>query len=163
MENKNLVNGNTVLAPKHKPYYPDRDKEYEKLKKAKEEERKALIEKRLEKKKQTMKLIVLALVTGIILILRYSAVYKLQKSLTNIKTEMHNITMENENLKVELIKASNMEQVEKVAKSKLNMITPDKKNVIYLETTKDYFAKDTKETEKNVQEDLIAKIKNMLF
>lgn len=163
MDNKNLVSGNTALAPKHKPYYPNIDEEYEKLKKEKEEKKKALIRNRLEKKKKIIKTTVFAFVTGVILICRYSAVYYLQRDLTKIKTEIHNLTMENENLKVELIKASNMQQVEKIAKSKLNMITPDKKNVIYTEITKDYFVKDTREDNKNTQEDLIAKIKNMLF
>lgn len=163
MDNENLVSGNTALAPKKRPYYPSRDEEYEKQQREKEERRRALIQERARKKAKIIKSISLVFITGIILICRYSAVYNLQKSLLEVKTEIHDLTMENENLKVELIRASNMQEVEKVAKTKLHMVTPDKNNVMYIKETKDYFAKETDETLKNTKEGLIAKIKNMLF
>jgi hypothetical protein len=71
--------------------------------------------------------------------------------------------MNNENLKVQLLKVSNMQQVEDTAKTKLHMVTPDKNSIIYTEATKDYFANNTNENKKNTQENLIAKLKNMLF
>lgn len=163
MDDKNLVNGNTALAPKRKPYYPNRDEEYEKLKKEKEERRKAQILKRANKKAKVIKGIGIAFLTGIILICRYSAVYNLQRELTNVKTETHNLVMENENLKVEIIKASDMQKVEEIAKTKLHMVTPDKNNVIYTKAAKNYFAKDAEENKQNTKEDLIVKIKKMLF
>lgn len=161
IENENLVNGSTVLAPKREPY-PGKEEEYEKLRKIKEKQ-KALIEKRTHKKAQVIKGIGLAFLIGIIMIGRYSAVYNLQGNLAEINSDIHNYKMENENLKVQLIKASDIQEVEKSAKTKLHMVTPDKDNIMYVNTTKDYFADQTKEKGKNTKEDLIAKIKNMLF
>lgn len=163
MDNKNLVSGSAALAPKHKPYYPNKNEELERKKKEEEQKRKELIQVRSAKKAKTLKVIVASFLIGVVLIMRYSAVYNLQKDLTNIKTDMHNLNMENENLKVELIKASNIEQIEETAKTKLNMVIPNKNNVVYLETTKDYFAAAAEESKQNTKESIIAKIKNMLF
>lgn len=160
--NENYIYGSSALAPKEKPYYPTRDDEYEKRKREEEEKRRALIRERADKKAKVIKSVLLAFIVGVILICRYSAVYKLQRQLLDVKTEMHNLTMENENLKVELLKAGNMEQVEEIAKTKLHMITPDKNNIMYVQGTKDYFAKATEE-DNSTKEDLIAKIKNLLF
>jgi cell division protein FtsL len=162
MDNKNLVNGSTALAPKYKPYKPNIDEELEKRKKAEKEKEKLIAEKRAKRKAQVLLSIACVFITGVILIGRYAAVYNLQSNLTKVKTEIHNTTMENEDLKVQLLKAGNIQQIEETAKTKLNMMTPDKKNVMYMTTTKDYFAKVTKE-ENNKQEDLIAKLKNILF
>lgn len=163
MDDKNLINGNTALNPKRKSYYPSKEEEYEKQKRENDKRRKASIEKRAEKKAKIIKYIFATFIIGVILICRYSTVYKLQKNLLDVKYQIHNLNMENESLKVQLIKASDMEKVEEIAKTKLNMVTPDKNNIMYVENTKDYFAKDTKENVKNKNEDLIIKIKNMLF
>jgi len=163
MDNKNLVNGSTALAPKYKPYKPNFDEELEKHLKAKKEKEKVLAEKRAKRKVKVLACIILSFFTGVLLISRYAAVYNMQKDLTRMKTEIHNTTMQNEDLKVQLYKAGNIQEIEETAKTKLHMITPDKNKVIYIETTKDYFAKDTKENNKNKEENLVAKIKNILF
>jgi cell division protein FtsL len=163
MDNKNLINGSTALAPKQKPYYPNKNDEQEKQRKEQAKKQKALQQEKLQAKAKVIKSIAVAFIVGVVLVTRYSVVYNLQKDLTVIQNGIHNLDMENENLKVMLIKSSNFEQVETMAKSKLNMVTPDKNNVIHLETTKDYFAKSTDDNSKNTQEDFIAKIKNMLF
>jgi cell division protein FtsL len=163
MDNKNLVSGNNALAPKYKPYNPSVNEEFERLRKAREEKKKALAQKNLKAKVKIIISILLAFSLGVVLILRYSAVYNLQKQLLGVSTEMNNLNMENENLKVQLIKASDMQQVEQVAVLKLHMVTPDKNNIIYLNTTKDYFASNAKEATKNTNENLIARIKNLLF
>lgn len=164
MDNKNLINGSTALAPKVKPYEPNKNYEYERLREANKEKKKKLAQARAKAKAQVIGVIILLLVTGTAMIGRYAAVYNLQKNLSKVKSEINNISMENENLKVELIKASNMQVVEDTAKTKLNMVTPDKSNVLYTtETAKDYFAKNTKDNKNNIEENLVAKIKNMLF
>lgn len=164
MDNKNLVNGSMALAPKVKPYEPNKNDELEKLRKANREKQKRLAQARAKAKTQVMVMIVLILVVGTTMIGRYSAVYNLQKNLTKVKSDIHNLSKENENLKVELIKASNMQVVENTAKTKLNMVTPDKSKVLYSTAiTKDYFAENTKDNNSNTKENLVAKIKNMLF
>lgn len=163
MDNKNLVSGSAALAPKRKPYSPNKNEELERKRKEEEQKRKQLIKLRSAQKAKAMKTIAVAFIVGIVLIMRYSAVYNLQKNLTSIKTEMHNLNMENENLKVVLYKASNIEQIEKTAKSQLHMVTPNNNQVVYSQSTKDYFAKNTEENVENTKESIIAKIKNMLF
>lgn len=163
MDNKNLFSGNTALAPKYKPYNPSVNEELENLREAREKRKKALAQKNLKAKVRIIVSILLAFSLGVVLVLRYSAVYNLQKQLLGVSTEMHNLNMENENLKVQLIKASDMQQVEQVAVTELHMVTPDKNNIIYIQDTKDYFSSNTKEATKNTNDNLIVKIKNLLF
>lgn len=163
MDNKNLVNGSTALAPSYKPYNPNTNEEFEKLRRAKEEKKKAIAEQKLKLKLKVLVGILLAFSLGVVLILRYSAVYNLQKQLSVTNSQIHNVSMDNENLKVQIIKASNMQKVEQVATTQLHMITPDKNSIIYLQNTKDYFAKSTNDTTKNTKDSIVGKIKNLLF
>ena len=155
-----LVNGSTALAPKYKPYQPNVNEE---LDRQKRERIRAAAEAKMERQARVIGVIIISLLVGVFLIGRYAAVYKMQKDITKVKTQIHNISMENEDLMVQLVKAGNIQQVEETAKSKLNMITPDKNKVIYMETTKDYFAKSANDGKKNKQEDFIAKVKSILF
>jgi cell division protein FtsB len=163
MDNKNLINGSSALAPKRKPYSPNADQELERLKKQKKARQKALAEARSLRQAKIIGTIFLSFLIGVLLIGRYAAVYNMQKDIAKTKTAIHNLAMENENLMVQLVKTNNIQQIEETAKTKLNMITPDKNNVMYMETTKDYFAKNTDEYKKNKQVDLLARIKNILF
>ena len=163
MDNKNLINGSSALAPVRKPYTPNVNEELERLKKQKKIKQKALEEARVLKQARVIGIIFLSFLIGVLLIGRYAAVYNMQKDITKVKTQIHNLNMENENLTVQLVKANNIQQIEETAKTKLHMITPDNNKVIHIETTKDYFAKNTNDDKKNKQEDLIARIKNILF
>jgi cell division protein FtsL len=163
MDNKNLINGSSALAPKFKPYKQNENEELERLKKQHKDKQKALAQEKLLKQAKILGVIVVSFLVGILLIGRYAAVYNMQKDISKIKAETNNLKMENEDLMVQLIKAGNIKQVEETAKTKLNMVTPDKNKVIYVEATKDYFAKNTKDENKNKHEDLVAKIKNILF
>nr|WP_243428285.1 cell division protein FtsL [Clostridium rhizosphaerae] len=164
MDNKNLINGSSALAPKYKPGTRNVDEELEKLRKQQREKQKQLAHKRTKAKAKLLIGIAAAFTVGVILISRYAAVYNMQKNLTKVKTDIHNVSMENENLKVQLLKASDMQQVEQAARTKLHMVTPDKDKVIYSESTKDYFAKAANENKSDkTKESLVAKIKNILF
>ncbi|MFL0246743.1 hypothetical protein [Candidatus Clostridium stratigraminis] len=163
MDNKNLVSGSNALAPKYKPYNPSIDEEFEKLRREKEKKKKALAQKRLKTKAKIIAYIIAAFAIGVVLVLRYSAVYNLQKQLLVVTTDSSSLNMENENLKVQLLKSSNMQQVEDLAVTKLKMITPDKNSIIYSSVTKDYFANNEAKGTKNTKDNLIAKVKNLLF
>jgi cell division protein FtsL len=163
MDNKNLINGSSALAPKRKPYTPNVNEELERLKTQKKIKQKALAEARVLKKARIIGIIFLSFSIGVLLIGRYAAVYNMQKDIVKVKTEIHNFNMENNDLTVQLAKASNIQQIEEIAKTKLHMITPDKNKVIHTEATKDYFAKNTNDDKKNKQGDFIARIKNILF
>jgi len=163
MDNKNLVSGSNALAPKYKPYNPSINEELEKQRKEKEKKKKALAQKKLKAKAKIIASILIAFAIGVVLVLRYSAVYNLQKQLLVVTAEMNSLNMDNENIKVQILKASNMQQVEEVAVTKLKMITPDKNSIIYSSVTKDYFSNNDAKTAKNTNDNLIAKIKNLFF
>ena len=163
MDNKNLINGSSALAPKRKPNIQDVNEELERLKKQKKIKQRALAEVRVIKQSRIIGIIFISFLIGVLLIGRYAAVYNMQKNITKAKTEIHNLSMENESLMVQLVKSNNIQQIEQIAITKLHMITPDKNKVIHTEATKDYFAKNTYADKKNKQEDLFARIKNILF
>lgn len=165
MDNKNLTNGSSALAPKYRPSTRNVDEELEKLRKQQREKQKLLAQKRTKAKAKLLIGIAAVFTVGVILISRYAAVYNMQKNLTKVKNDIHNVSMDNENLKVQLLKASDMQHVEQAARTKLHMVTPDKDKVIYTETTKDYFAKAANDNNNSnkTKESLVAKIKNILF
>jgi cell division protein FtsL len=163
MDNKNLTNGSSALVPKYKPNKRDVNEELKRLEKQKKQKQKALADARLLRQAKVIGIIFLSFLIGVLLIGRYAAVYNMQKQISKVKTEIHSLTMENENLMVQLVKTNNIQQIEETAKTKLKMVTPDKKNVIYTEATKDYFAKNTNDNKQDKHEDFIARIKNLLF
>lgn len=161
MDNKNnYINGNTVLVPEHNP---EKKEKYEKLKKAKQERQQYLRQKRLQSKKKAMVVIALTFAMGVLLIARYSAMYNMQKNLTKIKTDISSLKVENESLKVSLLKADNLETIEDIAKNKLHMRSPEKNQVIYTDLTQDNFQDTQKKAEDNKQRSIVQRIKSMFY
>ncbi|WP_250816542.1 hypothetical protein [Clostridium swellfunianum] len=163
MDNKNLINGSSALAPKQKPQTRNLEEELKRQKKERIARQRAQAQIRLKKQAKVIKGIGISFLVGVLLIGRYAAVYNMQKDIVKVKSQIHNLNMENEDLVSQLLKSNSIQQIEETAKTKLHMITPDKKNIIHLETTKDYFAKNTEDNKKNKQEDFIAKLRNILF
>jgi cell division protein FtsL len=163
MNKENYINGNTVLAPNYEPIGPSKKQEYEKLRKAKAENLNKKREKRVNSKAKTLSNIALVFIIGVTLIFRYASIYNIQKNLSNIKSHTINLNKENENLKVELVKASNLDNVEKIATEKLHMVRAEKAHAIYTDLTKENFAKVTNANKNDSKLSLLQKIYNMLF
>lgn len=124
-----VINGNTVLAPSHVPY--------------RESEQKRQVRKNVSRKKNINKKIVImrnimiAFIVGITLVGRYCIIYNLQDQLNTTNQNIAALNKENENLKVELVKYSNIQYIEDIAVNKLGMVTPDRNHAIYADISKD--------------------------
>lgn len=163
MNKENYVNGNTVLDPNYEPEGPSRKQEHERLIKLEVKRLNKQMDKRVNNKVKTLSSIALIFIIGVIIIFRYTSIYNVQKNLSNIKNETISINKENENLKVELVKASNLINVEKIATEKLHMVRAEKTQAIYADLTKENFAKVTSVNKDNTQLSLLQKIYKMLF
>lgn len=163
MNKENYINGNTVLNPNYDPQGPSKKQEQEIFEKAKAKNLQNIMEKRVNSKAKTLSSIVLVFVIGLTLVFRYACIYKVQKNLSNIKNETISLNKENESLKVELVEASNLANVEKIATEKLHMVRADKTQAIYADLTEENLGKVTSSDKNEVQLSLFQKIYKMLF
>lgn len=164
MGKQKIVNGNTVLVPQYEPSSPAEKERYEKLKKAKRESLGHRRYKRNKRKAKTLLNITLAFVIGISFVWRYSVMYNTQKNLNDTKTQINNLSIENENIKVNLLKNSNVGMVEATAISKLKMVYPEKNHVVKCNLEKQNFEKQVpSKNSSSKSEGFIAKIKSMFF
>jgi cell division protein FtsL len=129
LNEKYVINGNTVLAPNYMPY--------------RESEQKGQVRKNRSNKKNinkkiiVMRNIMIAFIVGITLVGRYCIIYNLQSELNTTKQNISALSKENENLKVELVKYNNIQYIEDVAVKKLGMVTPDRNDAIYADVSKE--------------------------
>lgn len=144
MVNKNnLINGNTVLAPD----YTEVESEYKKQKKVKKNSSKQKKQPPLNKGKIIINILI-TFIIGTIVICRYSSIYNMQRSLAALKAETVSINKDNENLKVELIKYSNLQYIEDKAVKELKMVNPDKVSIVHIDLKKDNFKKTVEPNDK---------------
>jgi len=128
LDEKFVINGNTVLAPNYMPY--------------RESEQNGQVRKNNSNKKNinkkiiVMRNIMIAFIVGITLVGRYCIIYNLQSKLNTTKQNIAVLNKENENLKVELVKYNNIQYIEDVAVNKLGMVTPDRNHAIYANISK---------------------------
>lgn len=163
MNKENLVNGNTVLAPQRQVINPaPNEKSQEAERKKKESLNRAKKEGRKEKL-SILRNIAILFGIGVVLIGRYSAIYHMQKDLSNTRTTINRLSRENESLKVDLVKASNIQNVEEIATTKLHMIPADKNKAVYADLTKENFKNTTTKNQEKKERSLMEKIKNILF
>ena len=128
LDEKFVINGNTVLAPNYMPY--------------RESEQNGQVRKNNSNKKNinkkiiVMRNIMIAFIVGITLVGRYCIIYNLQSELNTTKQNITALNKENENLKVDLVKYNNIQYIEDVAVNKLGMVTPDRNHAIYANISK---------------------------
>lgn len=157
------VKGSTVFAPEVGRPNPLSKEEYEKLRKAKVERLNRVRQKKNAKKRKVMLTILLVFFTGIGLIWGQARVYSTQRELSRINKEIHDVQQANEALKVELVKVSGIEKVKSTAEKNLHMINPDRKQFLYVDLSKDNFAKVPKDDRESKTKEIVSKIKNLLF
>ena len=93
--------------------------------------------KRKSKKKYKIKLKIISSVAMIfimafIVVGRYTTILTLSNEVRSEKQEIQNIQKENANIKVELAKLNNLEEIKNIATSKYGMIKPTKDVTYYL-------------------------------
>jgi len=161
MSKDNVIRGNTVLAPQYEPANPER-KQQEDLKKARALS-KAKREKRVKSKMKVMINIGVAFIIGLVLIYRYVVMYNIRQDLSNIKSQVAAVNKENDNLKVILVSASSINEVEKTATEKLQMVRADRNQVVYADLTKENFKSTSNKNNEDTKVGFFQKIINKLF
>jgi cell division protein FtsL len=157
------INGSTVYAPERHTESPLKKEEYEKLRKTKIQRINRIKQKKNAQKRQVMVSIITVFAMGLSLIWGEAQVYRTQRELTKVKKEITEINRLNDDLKVQLLKVSSIENIKQSAENKLHMIIPDRKNVIYADLSKDNFNRETKDGSESKTKDLWWRIKNLLF
>lgn len=90
-------------------------------------------------------------VVGVIIIGRYSKIYGLQREVNSINSTINKLNKENENLRVQLVKYSNIQYVEELSTNKLKMIKPDKNDLVYYDLKKQLVKVDNKLEDKDLE------------
>ncbi|WP_160678624.1 septum formation initiator family protein [Clostridium sp. C8-1-8] len=159
------INGNTAIDPKRKVNDPQRDKQYEDLKRSKIDRDRRLKEKHKKNRRAATQVILAIFVLGIATIWRDVKVYTVQAQLTQINSDINEYNAENEALKAELLKVSSLDSIKSTAESKLGMIVPGKDDILKTSSKENYFAAETKDkpVENKDSWNLLAKIKEFLF
>lgn len=156
--NSNIINEN--ILPQYEP--KKKDKRYEEIKNARKKQLQEKRNKRAKAKLKVLRNIFLAFIIGLLVIGRYSKIYKLENDLTQIKQEIYNTECDNENLKIELMSIkNNVKDIEEEAEKNFDMVQPNKVNVLYVDLEKDNFEALNKANSKG--EDILEYIKEKLF
>jgi cell division protein FtsL len=134
------VKGNTVLNPNIGIKRSSRQEdEYERIRRSQIEKRNRLKYKKNKKKRQLLASIITIFICGMGVILGQSKVYAVQRNLSQINKEISAINVENDNLKVELVKTVNLQSIKNVS-DKLEMVNVDNSKIMYIDLDKNNFA-----------------------
>lgn len=159
------VQGNTVIKPQRKSTERDR-KKYEELKRSKKNRNRRLLEKKKNRRSAMLQIALTILIAGTVIISRDAKVYGIQKSITETKVEIKNITAENEAIKIDLLKFSSLENIKTNAEEKLGMIVSTKDSLVEIDMSGNYFQElDDKEAkaEKKEKKGFFSKIMDALM
>ena len=129
----NYTRGNHALKPKRKISTPKKTKELDKLKKLRKDKKNKLREKKNNSKKSISLIIAMIFILGITIIWRDGKVFSLQNKLTELNKDIKSMVVDNESLKVDLLKTSSIETIKNTAESNLKMVIPSKDQVIRIE------------------------------
>lgn len=132
------IKGNTALNPKRKVNERD-NKKYDQLKKSKKNRERRIQEQKRKTRATMLQISLFILIMGIITIARDSQVFTMQKELTNINKEIKIYEAENEALKVDLLKASSLDNIKDIAENKLEMNIATKDNIVAVDLSQNYF------------------------
>lgn len=132
------VQGNTVVKPQRKSTERDR-KKYEELKRSKKNRNRRLLEEKKNRRSAMLQIALTILIVGTVIISRDANVYSIQSKVSDIKSEIKNITAENEAMKVDLLKFSSLDNIKTNAEGKLGMITSTKDSLVEIDMSGNYF------------------------
>lgn len=151
------VNGSTALAPEREISQNDS------YKKSRNKKRLNKGRKVSKEKLKVLRNIGFVFIIGVILVVRYSMIYGMQRELNATGSEINNINKENENLKVELVKFNNLKYIEDMATKKLNMVSPTKSNIMYCNLKNEIIKPSEKQSNVQKDEGIIKKFFSKLF
>jgi cell division protein FtsL len=144
------------------------EREYEKQKSKKQEQQedrekqKKLRELNNKRRKEVAKCIACVFVVGMVVISRYSYIYKNEMNIRNVKSSILELKNENDALKVEISKYQDINKIDEIAREELKMVSPSKVDVLYCDFGDKYF-KNSEEKKADNKGEILSKIKDILF
>lgn len=138
-EKKNTVIGSNALET---AIIPKRKIEEEVSREQREKEQKIKKVKQYSKNVTKLKLLgklSLSFILLVVVIGKSAIIYETQREISGIKSEIKRMSVENDNIKLQLSKASDIKEVEEKAKSELSMLEASRGSAIVCEVNKDYF------------------------
>lgn len=128
MDKEFEIKGNTVLVPERsKDEYIKERENYKRRKKEME-----LHRKNIKMKKQIRVILGIAaiFIFGFVILLRYSEIYSLQNRLASVQNESNVIQDQNDDLKLQIFKSENIDDLTQKAVGDLHMVQPDKNSAV---------------------------------
>lgn len=160
------IKGSTALAPERKKRVRKPDKKYKQIQRRKKLQNKNILlrNKRKSDRKYVLTVAMVIFSLGFITISGDSKVYTMQKQVTDLNNEIKQTEEANEALRVEMLKNSSLNNIEKNASNKLSMAIPKKDETMKIDFSQNYF-KDLKSnvTDNNTKEtNLFSKLLSLI-
>lgn len=134
------INGNVVRKPLRKTTEQEREK-YKQLQKSKKNRQRRLNEQRKRNRKAIMQIAIFIFLMGVLTIFRDSKVFSMQNELAKINSEIKTEQLENEALKIDLLKGSSLDNIKTTAEKDLGMTIASKDNMVEIDLSENYFQK----------------------
>ncbi len=157
------IKGSTALAPERQQNGPSRKEDYEILRKSKIQRENRLKHQKNIQKSKVIKAISIVFVAGIALMFNEGRLYEKQQKVTEIYSEINDISKQNEDMRIQLIKLNSLPNIKNTAENTLNMVMPKREDVIYADFSINNFAEVPQDDKESKAEDFFEKIKNLLF
>ena len=87
----------------------------------------------------------------------------MQTDLNSAENNVDNISRQNENLTVELVKYNNLKYIEDDAVNKLKMVVPNKQNAVYIDLDKPVIKTQEDEDSMKTQKGMLNKLKQLIW
>ena len=158
------IKGSTAANPSRKSRVQKPDKKLKELQRSKKNKNIRLKNKKVSDRKYMLTIAIFIVSFGCITILGDSKVYKMQRQVSDLNTEIKQTQEENEALKVKLLKFSSLSNIQENAETKLGMAITSKEDIVKIDFSEDYF-KDIKkddDTNKNEPKGLFSKLMSLV-
>jgi hypothetical protein len=152
------MDGNTVLSPDES----FRKGRYDDLEKSRKQAEQAKRQKDIENKQSVLKNILLVFVIGVTIITRYCMIYSYQETASKAIAQLELVNKENSAYKVQLIEFKNINNIEKIALGRLNMVKPRISDVEYMNLSKNNLGVKS-ELQVKKSSAILDKIKSIIF
>lgn len=158
------MEGNTATNPSRKSTVAKPRRKKEELQRAKRNKNKNLKNKKKSDRKYVLTIAIVILGFGCMTISGDGRVYKMQKQVSDLNSQISKTQEENEALKVKLLKFSSLSNIQEGAQSKLEMVVPNKDEVVKIDFSENYFKDiDTDNAENNKeQKNLFSKLLGLI-
>ena len=157
------IKGSTALAPEKQQKGPVRKEDYEALRKSQVERSNRLKHKKNLNKRKVIKAIAALFAVGIVLMFNEGRLYNKQQKITEINRQINELSKQNEDARIQLIKLNSLANIKYTADNSLQMIIPERDKVVYVDFSKNNFAEVPQDDKESLAEEILAKIKSLLF